>query len=78
MAGSALLLVLAVAMGVVAIWDLGSLATAIRARLDPMPVLGASYRRLRPWVFRAFGVWCIVFGIVQFIYAYATVHGRSH
>jgi hypothetical protein len=78
LAGSVLLLVLAVAMGVVAIWDVGGLVTTMRARLDAMPMLGASYRRLPSWVFRAFGVWCIVFGIGQLIIVYATVHGTSH
>jgi hypothetical protein len=72
------LLVVAAAMGVVAIWDVGGLATTMRARLEAMPVLGASYRRLPSWTFRAFGVWCFVFGIGQLVFVYITVHGPSH
>jgi hypothetical protein len=68
------LLVVAVAMGVVAIGDLGGLATTIRARLDAMPMLGASYRRLPSRVIRAFGVWCILFGIGQLILVSAITH----
>ena len=78
MVGSGLLLVLAVGMGVVAIWDVGGLATAIRARFELMPILGASYRRLPSWVFRLFGIWCIVIGIGQLIFVYAIMHGTSH
>jgi hypothetical protein len=58
--------------------DVGGLATTMRARLDAMPILGASHRRLPSWAFRAFGVWCIVFGIGQLIFVYAIVHGTSH
>ena len=74
-AGSVLLLVLAVAIEIVAIWDLGGLASTVRERLSATPVLGASYRRLPPWAFRAFGIWCILFGIGQLIYVYAMLHG---
>ena len=74
---SVLLLVLAVAIGVVSIWDVGGVVTAMRARLEAMPVLGASHRRLPSWVFRAFGVWCIVFGVAQFIYLSASSPGYS-
>jgi hypothetical protein len=70
-----LLLVLAVAMGVVAVWDLGGLATTMRTRLDALPLLGASYARLPSWTFRAFGVWCIVFGIGQLIFVFAITQG---
>jgi hypothetical protein len=75
LAASVFLLVLAVAMGVVAIWDLGGLATTVRGRLSAMPVLGALYRRTPPWAFRAFGVWCILFGIGQLMFVYAITHG---
>jgi hypothetical protein len=75
MAGSVVFLVLAVAMGAVCIWDLGGAATAVRARLEERSVMRAWYRRLPPWTFRAFGVWCVVFGIGQLIYVIATVHG---
>jgi hypothetical protein len=50
----------------------------MRARLEAMPVLSPSYRRLPSWTFRAFGVWCFVFGIGQLIFVYITVHGASH
>jgi hypothetical protein len=36
----------------------------------------AWYRRLPPWYFRAFGVWCFVFGIGQLIFVIATLHSR--
>ena len=65
-----------VAIGVVCIWDVGGLATMMRARLEERSVMRAWYRRLPSWTFRAFGVWCIVFGIGQLIYVIATVHGR--
>jgi hypothetical protein len=74
-AGSVILLVLAVAMGVVAIWDVGGLASTVRERLSAMPVLGASYRLLPSWAFRAFGVWCVLFGIGQLIYISVFLHG---
>lgn len=77
MAGSVVLLVMAVAMGVVAIWDVGGQATTMRARLEAMPVLGAAYRRMPSWTFRAFGVWCFVFGIGQLVFVYITVHRPS-
>jgi hypothetical protein len=73
--GSVLLLVLALAMGATAIWDLGGLATAVRARLEALPMLGASYKRLPSWALRAFGVWCFVFGVAQVIFVSAITHG---
>jgi len=75
LAGSVFLLVLALMMGVTAIWDLGGLATGVRARLDAAPLLGGAYRRLPPWTFRAFGIWCIVFGIGQLIFVATLTHG---
>ena len=69
LAGSVLLLVLSVAMGAVAIWDFGGLATTVRRRLSAMPVLGALYRRTPSWAFRAFGVWYILFGIGQLMFS---------
>jgi hypothetical protein len=75
LAGSVVLLVLALAMGAVAIWDVGGLATRIRVRLEAMPILGASYTRLPSWAFRAFGVWCMLFGISQLIFVFAITHG---
>jgi hypothetical protein len=78
LAWSVVLLVVAIAMGALAIWDIGRLATTMRARLEAMPMAGASYRRLPSWTFRAFGVWCFVFGIGQLVFVYITVHGASH
>ena len=54
MAFSVVLLVVAVAMGVVFIWDVGGAATAMRARLEAKSMMGAWHRRLPPWTFRAF------------------------
>jgi hypothetical protein len=71
---SVVLLVVGVAMGVVCIWDVGSVATAMRARLEAKSIMGAWYKRLPPWYFRAFGVWAIVFGIGQLIFFIATAH----
>lgn len=68
---------LAIVMGAVAIWDVGGMATAIRARLETRPVVGGWYKRLPPWAFRAFGVWCVVFGVGQLVYVYAITHGAS-
>jgi len=67
--------VVVIALGVVAIRDIGGLATITRTRLEAMPVAGASYRRLPSWTFRAFGVWCFVFGIGQLAVVYIAVHG---
>jgi len=76
MVGSVVLLVLAVAMGVVCIWDVGGAATAMRARMEERSRMRAWYRRLPPWYFRAFGAWCFVFGIGQLIFFIATLHDR--
>jgi hypothetical protein len=76
MAGSVVLLALAVAMGVVFIGDIGGRATRLRSRLETRSMMRAWYKRLPPWTFRAFGVWCIVFGIGQLIYVIATVRDR--
>jgi len=78
LAGSVIILALGLVMGVVAIWDVGGLATTMRARLEGLPMLGASYKRLPSWTFRAFGVWCVVFAVGQLVYVYVTVHGTSH
>ena len=76
MIGSVVLLVLAVGMGVVCIWDAGGAATAMRARLEERSMMRAWYRRLPPWYFRAFGVWCFVFGVGQLIFVLVTLHSR--
>jgi hypothetical protein len=51
-------------------------ATAVRARLEAKSMMRAWYKRLPPCYFRAFGVWCIVFGIGQLIFVIATERGR--
>jgi hypothetical protein len=76
MVGSVALLVLAVAMGVMCIWDVGGRATFVRERLEERSIMRAWYRRLPPWYFRAFGVWCFVFGIGQLIFFLVTLHSR--
>jgi len=70
MAFSVVLLVLAVAMGVVNMWDVGGLASKMRARLE-----AGRYPRMPSWWERVFGVWCFVFGIGQLIFFIATAHG---
>jgi energy-coupling factor transporter transmembrane protein EcfT len=77
MAPSVVFLLVALAMGVVFIWDVGRVATAMRARLEERSMMRAWYKRLPPWTFRAFGVWCVVFGIGQLIFFIATVHGSQ-
>jgi len=75
-AGSVALLVFGIVLGVLAIWDVCGRPTAVRERLEAMPILGASYKRLPSWAFRAFGVWCIALGFGQLIYIYVITHGR--
>jgi hypothetical protein len=71
---SVVLLVIALGMGAVFIWDIGGRASAMRARLEERSVMRAWYKRLPPWTFRAFGVWAVVFGIGQLIFVIATLH----
>ena len=61
-----ILLVASLAMGVGFFWDVRGFATTMRRRLEERDFDGALYRRLPSWAFRAFGVWCFVFGIGQF------------
>lgn len=70
LAGSVLLLVMAIAMGITAIWDIGGMASKMRGRLEERSLFGGLYRRMPSWTFRAFGVWCIIFGIGQLVYVW--------
>jgi len=70
-----LILVVCVAMGVTFIWDVGGLASRMRARLDWDPGYRALYRRV-PWMDRVIGVWWIAFGIGQLIYVYGLTYGK--
>jgi hypothetical protein len=72
MAFPLVLLVFAVAIGVVNIWDVGGLASKMRARLEARRY----YPPIPSWWERVFGVWCFVFGIGQLIFFIATAHGR--
>lgn len=70
MAGSVAILVVALAMGSVFIWDIGGFATRMREGLDH-GIGGRLYRRLPRWTMRAFGYWCVLLGIGQFVVIYA-------
>lgn len=70
-----LFFVAAVAMGATFIWDIGGLASKMRADLDESPLHGALHRRLPSWAYRAFGVWCIIFGTGVLVYFYGLAHG---
>jgi len=62
-----IMLVLSLVTGVVFCWDVHGYATRFRQRLEARTLDGALFRRLPTWTFRAFGVWCFVFGIGQFV-----------
>ena len=63
-----IMLVLSLVMGVVLCWDVRGCATEFRQRLEARAIDGALFRRLPAWTFRAFGAWCFVFGIGQFVF----------
>ena len=48
-------------------WDVRGFATAMRRRLEERSFDGALHKRLPSWAYRAFGVWCFIFGIAQFV-----------
>ena len=62
-------LVFGVAMGVVLIWDIGGLATRMRAEAEERPFTGSLMKRMPSWTFRACGIWCVAFGISFCIWA---------
>ena len=70
-AGSVLLFVFAVVMGVTFTGDIGGLATKMRQRLEERSIFGYLYKRMPSWMFRAFGVWRFVCGIGWLIYVYS-------
>jgi hypothetical protein len=71
---SAVLLVFGVLMGAALIWDLGGFASRMREGLEGQALGGVLYRRLPTWTLRAFGIWCVIFGIGQFFYLLMTAH----
>lgn len=76
MIGSVLLLVLSAAIGAAFFWDVHGVASGMRARLEEKSVMRAWHKRLPPWTYRAFGVWCFAFGIGQLIYFGVTLPGH--
>jgi hypothetical protein len=62
-------LVFGVAMGVVLIWDIGGVATRMRAEAEEQPFTGSLMKRMPSWTFRAFGIWCVAFGVGFCIWA---------
>jgi hypothetical protein len=73
MAGSFVLLVVALAMGAALIWDIGGFATRMRQGLEN-GIGGELYRRLPQWTLRVFGYWCVLFGFGQLVLIYAITH----
>ena len=65
--GPSILLISSLAMGVGFFWDVRSFATAVRRRFEERSFDGALHRKLPSWAYRAFGAWCFVFGIGQFV-----------
>lgn len=73
LAGSIVILVIALAMGVALIWDIQRLASRMREGVESGP-LGGLHKRLPSWTYRAFGIWCVLFGCGQFAYFFAITH----
>jgi hypothetical protein len=67
---SFVVLVGSLVLGAVLHWDVRGYATRSRQRFEARALDGALYRKLPAWTFRAFGVWCFVFGIGQFVAFY--------
>lgn len=64
----AVLLVFSVVIGIAFILDLGGIGSRLRERLENRYRDGEFYERMPRWAMRAFGIWCVVIGIGQFIY----------
>lgn len=64
---SLVMLVYAWALGAVFFWDIRGIATRTRRKYEARAFDGALYRKLPSWAFRAFGVWCFVFGVGEFV-----------
>jgi hypothetical protein len=72
---SAVLLVFAVAMGVALLWDPGGIAGRWRQGMERQAERAIVSQRIPAgWTLRAFGIWCVAFGIGQFIYFAVTLH----
>ena len=64
-------LMLCVGIGVALIWDVGGFATRVRATAEEQPITGKLAKRMPSWTHRAFGIWCMVFGVGICIWALA-------
>jgi hypothetical protein len=73
---STILLVYAVTMGAVFWWDVRGIARRMRTRFESRGFDGVLYRALPTWAFRAFGAWCFVFGVGQFVFFWRLQHWR--
>ncbi len=72
---SAVFLVVAVAMGVALLWDLGGIAGRWRQGMERHAERAIGSRRIPAgWTLRAFGIFYVAFGIGQFIYFAVTLH----
>jgi hypothetical protein len=64
---SLVLLVYAWGLGAVFFWDVRGMATRTRRRYEARALYNARYWKLPSWAFRAFGIWCFVFGVGEFL-----------
>ena len=71
---ASIMLVICLAMGTVFFWDVRGYATRVRRGLEENDPLGALYKKLPSWAFRAVGVWCFAFGIGLFAVLVALEH----
>lgn len=72
MVPAAIFLALCAVTGAVFLFDLGGFASRMRQGIEQQRPFGAAHQRLPAWTFRAFGAWCVVFGIGMFIFLTAT------
>lgn len=64
---SILLLVYAWGVGAAFLWDVRGVATRVRRKWEARALEGAMLgRQLPSWAFRAFALWCFVFGVGEF------------
>jgi hypothetical protein len=61
------MLVYAWALGAAFFWDVRGVATRARRKFEARALDGGLYRKLPSWAFRAFGIWCFVFGVGEFV-----------
>jgi len=64
-------LIVSWAMGAGFFWDIRGFATHMRARVEAQPITGRLNRLLPSWFYRAFGVWCFVFGTGVFVFLWS-------